>query len=72
MPSASRPALVTGNSIKGSVSLDPRGYPLLFVGQGIPQTRPIGLRVFELINHREVFFLPGSDKAAPRRGWGAR
>ncbi len=67
----SRPALVTGNSIKGSVSLDPRGYPLLFVGQGIPQTRPIGLRVFELINHREVFFLPGSDKAAPRRGWGA-
>ncbi|PZR18314.1 MAG: pyrrolo-quinoline quinone [Archangium gephyra] len=67
----SRPALVTGNSIKGSVSLDPRGYPLLFVGQGIPQTRPIGLRVFELINHTEVFFLPGSDKAAPRRGWGA-
>ncbi len=67
----SRPALVTGNPIKGSVSLDPRGYPLLFVGQGIPQGRPIGLRVYELINHTEVFFLPGSDKAAPRRGWGA-
>ncbi len=67
----SRPALKTGNAIKGSVSLDPRGYPLLFVGQGIPQTRPIGLRVFELIHHREVFFLPGGDKAAPRRGWGA-
>lgn len=29
----SRPPLHTGNPIKGSVSLDPRGYPLLFVGQ---------------------------------------
>ncbi len=67
----SRPPLRTGNAIKGSVSLDPRGYPLLFVGQGIPQGRPIGLRVFELIGHREVFFLAGSDRAAPRRGWGA-
>lgn len=66
-----RPALVTGNPIKGSVSLDPRGYPLLFVGQGIPESRPIGLRVFELIGHKEVFFLPGSDKEAPRKGWGA-
>jgi len=27
--------------------------------------------VYELIGHREVFFLPGSDKEAPRRGWGA-
>lgn len=67
----SRPALKTGNPIKGSVSLDPRGYPLLFVGQGIPENKPIGLRVYELIEHREVFFLPGSDKEAPRRGWGA-
>ncbi len=67
----SRPAINTGNPIKGSVSLDPRGYPLLFVGQGIPENKPIGLRVFELINHTEVFFLPGGDKAAPRKGWGA-
>lgn len=67
----SRPPLVTGNPIKGSVSLDPRGYPLLFVGQGIPEKRPIGLRVFELIEHKEVFFLPGGDRDAPRRGWGA-
>lgn len=66
-----RPAIVTGNPIKGSVSLDPRGYPLLFVGQGIPENVPIGLRVYELIGHTEVFFLPGSDKEAPRREWGA-
>ncbi|MDP3503147.1 MAG: PQQ-binding-like beta-propeller repeat protein [Myxococcales bacterium] len=66
-----RPPIITGNPIKGSVSLDPRGYPLLFVGQGIPEKVPIGLRVYELIGHREVFFLPGSDKEAPRREWGA-
>lgn len=65
-----RPPIVTGNPIKGSVSLDPRGYPLLFVGQGIPQKRPIGLHVYNLITHQEVFFLPGRDKASPRT-WGA-
>jgi outer membrane protein assembly factor BamB len=65
-----RPPIVTGNPIKGSVSLDPRAYPLLFVGQGIPQKKPIGLRVYNLISQREVFFLAGKDKASPRR-WGA-
>ncbi|WP_224369317.1 outer membrane protein assembly factor BamB family protein [Hyalangium versicolor] len=65
-----RPPIVTGNPIKGSVSLDPRGYPLLFVGQGIPQKKPIGLHVYDLITHQEVFFLPGRDKASPR-SWGA-
>ncbi len=66
-----RRPLSTGNPIKGSVSLDPRGYPLLFVGQGIPDNKPIGLRVYDLISHQQVFFLPGRDKASPRKGWGA-
>ncbi len=65
-----RPPIRTGNPIKGSVSVDPRGWPLLFVGQGIPGERPIGLRVFSLVSDREVFFLPGRDPAA-RRPWGA-
>jgi outer membrane protein assembly factor BamB len=65
-----RPPLVTGNPIKGSVSLDPRGWPLLFVGQGIPSGRPIGLRIYALTSMREVFFLPGRDPDA-RRPWGA-
>jgi outer membrane protein assembly factor BamB len=65
-----RPPLRTGNPIKGSVSLDPRGWPLLFVGQGIPGKRPIGLRAFSLISHAELLFLPGKDGAAPR-DWGA-
>ncbi len=66
-----RRPLETGNPIKGSVSLDPRGYPLLFVGQGIPRKKPIGLRVYNLISHEEAFFLPGRDASSPRRGWGA-
>lgn len=66
-----RTPLVTKNPIKGSVSVDPRGYPLLFVGQGIPRDAPIGLRVYDLIRHHEVFFLAGRDEDAPRRSWGA-
>lgn len=66
-----RRPLDTGNPIKGSVSVDPRGYPLLFVGQGIPQGRPIGLRVYSLISGKELFFLPGRDPQALRDSWGA-
>lgn len=65
-----RPPLRTGNPIKGSVSVDPRGWPLLFVGQGIPAKAPIGLRMYALTTMQEVFFLPGRDPSA-RRGWGA-
>lgn len=66
-----RKPLDTGNPIKGSVSLDPRGFPLLFVGQGIPEKAAIGLRAYELINDTQVFFLPGHDQTAPRKWWGA-
>ena len=66
-----RSPLRTKNPIKGSVSLDPRGYPLLFVGQGIPSRAPIGLRVYNLITDKEVFFLAGRDSDAPRQSWGA-
>jgi outer membrane protein assembly factor BamB len=65
-----RPPIRTGNPIKGSVSLDPRGWPLLFVGQGIPAARPIGLRLYSLVSGEEIYFLPGRDPAA-RRPWGA-
>ncbi|MBI5548774.1 MAG: PQQ-binding-like beta-propeller repeat protein [Deltaproteobacteria bacterium] len=65
-----RKAIDTGNPIKGSVSVDPRGYPLLFVGQGIPQGRPIGLRVYSLISNEQIFFMTGRDPEA-LRGWGA-
>lgn len=58
------------NPIKGSVALDPRGYPLLYVGQGIPQTGQIGYRIFNLIDGSLLEFIPGIDPYA-YRGWGA-
>ena len=58
------------NPIKGSVALDPRGYPLLYVGQGISESGRIGYRIFSLIDGKELYFIEGIDKTA-YRGWGA-
>ena len=65
-----RPPIELGFPIKGSVSIDPRGYPLLYVGQGISKangrTGSIGWRVYSLIDQRELFFLDGHDSLCLR------
>ncbi|WCN39449.1 PQQ-binding-like beta-propeller repeat protein [Aneurinibacillus uraniidurans] len=66
----SRPPILIRNPIKGSVTLDPRGYPLLYVGQGIPETGKIGYRIFSLIDQSLLYFLDGKDQLATRK-WGA-
>lgn len=60
------------NPIKGSLSLDPRGYPLLYVGQGIPDTGDdkIGYRIFSLIDGELLHFTPGITNFV-HRWWGA-
>jgi hypothetical protein len=67
-----RPPIDIQNPIKGSVSLDPRGYPLLYVGQGIPQTGndKIGFRIYSLIDGKLLHFIKGRDAYA-YKGWGA-
>lgn len=50
--------------LKGSVSLDTQGRPMLAVGQGISKmpggkTGPIGLHVYGLIEQQELMFLNG-------------
>jgi outer membrane protein assembly factor BamB len=65
-----RPSINIKNPIKGSVSVDPRGYPLLYVGQGIPEKGAIGYRVFSLINMEQLYFIEGQDPIA-YRNWGA-
>ena len=59
-----------GAPIKGSVSVDPRGYPLLYCGQGIDTVRgksvKIGTRIFSLIDSSVLYFIDGHDKAALR------
>ncbi|MEI6602365.1 MAG: PQQ-binding-like beta-propeller repeat protein [Clostridia bacterium] len=69
---ASRNPINTGSSIKGSVSVDPRGYPLLYTGQGLKDGSDgrFGFHIYNLYNQKELHFQPGSDSAAPR-GWGA-
>ena len=62
------------SSIKGSVTIDPRGYPLLYVGQGIDvvsgEPVQMGYRIFSLITGEELFFINGRDPFA-YVGWGA-
>lgn len=65
-----REPIVNGNPIKGSVSVDSRGYPLLYVGEGIPEKETIGFNLYSLIDHSILFHGSGLDPFA-YRGWGA-
>lgn len=65
--------------IKGTITVDPRGYPLLYVGQGLPfidknnGTRiraKCGYRIYSLINFELLFFINGFD-FEPYRKWPA-
>lgn len=66
----SRPSIKIGNPIKGSVSVDPRGYPLLYVGEGIPEKGSIGYNIYSLIDGTRLYHINGIDPVAGR-GWGA-
>lgn len=60
--------------IKGSVTIDPRGIPLLYVGQGINTVNgkrvETGFRIFNLIDQKLLFYINGIDGFA-YRGWPA-
>lgn len=61
-----RPAIKIGNPIKGTPSIDSRGYPLLYVGDGIDQNKQPGFRIFNLINQQQLYYQTAKDVAAPR------
>lgn len=69
-----RPSIKVESSIKGSITIDPRGYPLLYVGQGINQVNGesvrMGYHIFSLIDGKELYFINGRDSFA-YNGWGA-
>ncbi|XID94784.1 PQQ-binding-like beta-propeller repeat protein [Paenibacillaceae bacterium WGS1546] len=65
-----RPPLNIGNPIKGSVSVDARGYPLLYVGEGVPENGAIGFGVYSLTDYKRLLRVNGIDSFAYRR-WGA-
>ncbi len=64
-----------GWGFKGTGSIDPRGYPLLYAGQGLNDTNgtigPWRYRMFDLIQNKEVAGIPGLDGNALRTDWGA-
>lgn len=66
----SRDSINTGNPIKGSVSIDPRGYPILYVGHGVPEKKELGHKIFSLIDSSLLYFVNGVDPLAYRK-WGA-
>ncbi|MEN6338705.1 MAG: PQQ-binding-like beta-propeller repeat protein [Clostridiaceae bacterium] len=73
--SATRDPINTGIVQKGTACVDPRGYPLLFVGQGIADTNEEGnysayVRVYSLISGEEIHRFGGFDYFS-RRSWQA-
>ncbi len=62
--------------VKGTPAIDPRGYPILYVGQGdnAPPSstmRDIGMRIYSLIDQKLLHFMNGMDPMAYRTDWGA-
>ncbi len=69
-----KPPIDVGFAFKGTGSIDPRGYPLLYSGMGLNQngdkTGDWRYRIFDLIQNKEVSGWNGTDPSAPR-DWGA-
>lgn len=59
----SRPPIRMGNPIKGTLSIHGEGLPILYVGNGIPEKSPFGLRLYSLIDQKEIFFITDHPKA---------
>ncbi len=53
--------------IKGTVSVDPRGYPLIYVGCGVNIGGKPGFRIFSLLDFKELLYLPANNPKAPRK-----
>ncbi|TYQ15852.1 UNVERIFIED_CONTAM: putative pyrroloquinoline-quinone binding quinoprotein [Acetivibrio alkalicellulosi] len=72
--SYTRDPINVGAPLKGSVTVDPRGYPLLYSGQGVDEVNGqrvrIGFRIFSLIDQKMLYFLDGIDLMSYRL-WGA-
>ena len=68
-----RDPLKVGATIKGTASIDPRGYPILYVGQGDDngEKGQIGFRIYSLLNFELLHFQNGLDSRAYRSSWGA-
>jgi len=67
-----RDPIKVGATIKGTPCVDPRGYPLLYVGQGDNNGgNGIGFRIYNLLTGELMHFQNGMDSRAYRSNWGA-
>ena len=66
---SSRRSFYTGNTIKGTASLDPSLNGNLYVGQGVPCTSPFGALTFNLFRHQRTQMFGRDSKAW--RNWQA-
>ena len=68
-----RDPIKVGFGFKGTATADPRGYPLLYAGQGLNDTNgrtgPFRYRIFDLIENKEIAGIAGKDSSA-FRSWG--
>lgn len=70
-----REPIVIGATTKGSACIDPRGYPLLYTGQGLESTESDGstgawFRIIDLIENKVVWKFGGVDPFS-HRDWQA-
>ena len=70
---ATRDRLFLGWSFKGAGALDPRGYPILYVGGGLFNASGSAPRILvvSLIDGEVLYSTGNDDPFAPRAGWSA-
>ena len=68
-----RPPIRIGAPVKGTPGIDPRGYPVLYVGQGDRNSNVtgIGFRIYNLIDQSLLLYKETTDNNANRKNWGA-
>ena len=67
-----RDPIDVGASIKGTPALDPRGYPIIYVGQTDNNGGNIfGMYVYSLLDGSLLYSYDGSDDGAYRSNWNA-
>ena len=67
-----REPINVGASIKGTPALDPRGYPIIYVGQTDNNGGTnFGLYVYSLLDGSLLYMYDGSDDGAYRSNWNA-
>jgi len=73
---ATRSPINLGVAVKGTPAIDPRGYPILYVGQGDYPPKgtegKMGFRIFSLIDQSLLYFKDTErDSLSYRSSWGA-